>query len=86
MFLRRYVKLPAGAPSQFNCEGGWHESIVEIGEFVGELESGTPAEQRLRPPRIDERWPLLCAGCSYEFNNRDRYQFYTTPIPQLLDD
>lgn len=86
MFLRRYIRLHPGAPVDFTCDGGWHESIVEVGEYVGELVAGTPAEQKLRPPRIDERWPLHCARCDYEFTFRDRYQFYTRPLPQLLDD
>lgn len=73
-YLRRYIRLHIGAPDGFTCRGGWHEAIVDIGDFPG---SGAGV---IAPPRIDRRWPLYCDGCSYRFTERDHYQIVATPL------
>lgn len=85
-FLRRFIRLPVGAPDSWTCAGGWHEAVVAIGDFVGTIEAGSAKEKSLTPARIDERWPMQCARCEYQFTNRDRYQLLTRPLPELLDD
>jgi hypothetical protein len=80
IYLRRYIRLHLGAPDSFTCEGGWHEAKVAIGDHPRGVKRGSPEEKRLTPPRLDERWPLKCDGCDYEFTNRDRYQLIAVPI------
>jgi hypothetical protein len=82
-YLRRYIKLQLGAPEGFTCAGGWHEAVVQIGDYPGEIERDSREERQLRPPRIDERWPLKCDGCDYEFTFRDRYQLITVPLREI---
>jgi hypothetical protein len=84
-FLRRYIRLHPGAPDGFTCKGGWHEAIVDIGDFEGEIERGSLEEKRLAPPRIDERWPIQCDGCDYQFTFRDRYQLIAIPLRDIDD-
>ena len=86
-YLRRYVRLAPGQPKTFTCSGGWHEAIVELpGVYPGEIEKRSHAERMLMPPRIDERWPLQCDSCDYEFTNRDRYQLIAVPLREIDDD
>lgn len=78
--LRRYIRLPIGAPESFTCRGGWHQAIDEIGDFPGEILEGSIEERSATPPRSDRRWPLFCDDCTYRFTERDRYQLVITPI------
>lgn len=85
--LRRYIKLQLGAPVSFTCHGGWHEAIVEIGDYPGEVEKGSAEERQLAPPRTDSRWPRECDHCGYRFSTSDRYQLLTTPLSRVdVDD
>jgi hypothetical protein len=84
-FLRRYNRLLPGAPDGFTCKGGWHEAIVDIGDYQGEVVRGSHEEKKLAPARIDERWPLACDGCDYQFTFRDRYQLITVPLREIND-
>lgn len=61
-YLRRYIKLQVGAPEGFTCRGGWHEAIVEIGDFPGTVETGSLEEQIATPFQNDRRWPQYCDG------------------------
>jgi hypothetical protein len=82
IYLRRYIKLHPGAPDSFDCDGGWHEAKAAIGYCDGSVPRGSAAEKKLTPPRLDERWPMKCDGCDYEFTNRDRYQLIVIPTSE----
>lgn len=84
--LRRYIKLQPGEPRTFTCHGGWHEAIVEIGDYPGDVEKGSAEEKKLAPPRTDSRWPRECDGCDYRFSESDRYQLLTIPLSEPVDD
>lgn len=86
-FLRRYNRLHPGEPKGGStCRGGWHEAIVDIGDFDGDVVRGSPEEKKLAPRRIDERWPMKCDGCDYEFTFRDRYQLITVPLREIANE
>lgn len=85
-FLRRFSKLPPGAPISFDCAGGFHEAIEAIGDFVGAVVRGSPEEKALQPGRLDRRWPRRCDKCTYRFTESDRFQLLTGPALELADD
>lgn len=85
-FLRRFSKLPPGTPNSFNCHGGFHESLVSIGDFVGQIARGSPAEKALTPSRVDSRWPRKCDRCTYRFTQSDRWQLIAVTLSEADDD
>lgn len=84
-YLRRYIRLPIGAPEGFTCRGGWHEAIWEIGDHAGTLEKGSIEERAATPPASDRRWPIYCDGCSYVFSPRDHYQLLHVPLRDISE-
>jgi hypothetical protein len=70
-------------PNAFDCIGGFHQAIVEIGDFDGEFVPGSPEERAMQPARTNSRWPRHCDNCFYKFDERDRWQFYTVPLSRL---
>jgi hypothetical protein len=82
-YLRRYIKLPIGAPNGFSCRGGWHEAIWEIGDYPGILEAGSVEEKSATPPESDRRWPVYCDGCSYVFKPSDHYHLLHVPLRDI---
>jgi hypothetical protein len=86
-FLRRYSRLKIGMPNSFECLGGFHQAIVAIGDFDGELIVGSAEERHAQPPRADSRWPRHCENCFYKFSPGDRWHFFTTSlalIPRII--
>jgi hypothetical protein len=79
-FLRRYSKLAIGAPNAFDCMGGFHQSIVDLGIFDGEIAPGSVEEKMLHPPRTDRNWPRHCDNCYYRFAESDRWQFFIEAV------
>jgi hypothetical protein len=82
-FLRRYSRLKIGMPNSFDCKGGFHQAIVAIGDFDGEIIPGSAEDRHAQPPRIDSRWPRHCYDCFYKFSEGDRWQFFATPLLEL---
>jgi hypothetical protein len=70
-------------PNSFDCLGGFHQSIVAIGDFDGEFVPGSPEERAMAPARMNSRWPRHCDNCFYKFGEKDRWHFYTTPLSKL---
>lgn len=73
--LRRYSSLH----SDYTCEGGWHDTAVDIGnaptiyadtEFKKGRYIGIPPTV----PHDDSRWPTVCEKCGYQFTVTDHWQ------------
>lgn len=60
--------------------GGFHQAIVNLGDFDGEIVPGSVEEKILQPPRVDKSWPRHCDNCYYRFLESDRWHFYTKPV------
>jgi hypothetical protein len=54
-------------------------------QLSARTETRIAEERKLTPPRIDERWPIKCDGCDYQFTNRDRYQMITVPLSEIAE-
>jgi hypothetical protein len=70
-------------PNSFDCQGGFHQAIIAIGDFDGELVPGSAEERHAQPPRANSRWPRHCENCFYLFSEKDRWQFFTTSLALL---